>query len=53
VANVNHDDITILYNQVITMLSLIKGPAVSSWVDNYLTTLEAQLLLHGMNDEVL
>jgi Retrotransposon gag protein len=35
------------------MLSLIKGPAVSSWVDNYLTTLEGQRLLHGMNDEAL
>jgi hypothetical protein len=35
------------------MLSLIKGPAVSSWVDDYLTTLEGQRLLHGMNDEDL
>jgi hypothetical protein len=52
-ANVNHDDITIPYNRVITMLSLIKGPAVSSWVDDYLTTLEGQHLLHGMNDEAL
>jgi Retrotransposon gag protein len=52
-ANINHDDITILYNRVITMLSLIKGPAVSSWVDDYLTTLEGQRLLHGMNDEAL
>jgi Retrotransposon gag protein/Zinc knuckle len=52
-ANVNHDDMTIPYNRVITMLSLIKGPAVSSWVDDYLTTLEAQRLLHRMNDEAL
>jgi hypothetical protein len=52
-ANVNHDDITVPYNRVITMLSLIKGPAVSSWVDDYLTTLEGQRLLHGMNDEAL
>jgi hypothetical protein len=52
-ANVNHDDITVPYNQVITMLSLIKGPAVLSWVDDYLTTLKGQLLLHGMNDEAL
>jgi Retrotransposon gag protein len=35
------------------MLSLIKGPAVLSWVDDYLTTLEGQRLLHGMNDEAL
>jgi Retrotransposon gag protein len=52
-ANVNYDDITIPYNRVITMLSLIKGPAVSSWVDDYLTTLEGQRLLHGMNNEAL
>jgi hypothetical protein len=35
------------------MLSLIKGLVVSSWVDDYLTTLEGQCLLHGMNDEAL
>jgi hypothetical protein len=29
-ANINHGDITVPYNRVITMLSLIKGPAVSS-----------------------
>jgi hypothetical protein len=44
---------TILYNRIITMLSLIKGPAVSSWVDDYLTMLEGQLLLQGMNNEAL
>jgi Retrotransposon gag protein len=52
-ANVNLDDMTVPYNRVITMLSLIKGPVVSSWVDNYLTTLETQRLLLGMNDEDL
>jgi hypothetical protein len=35
------------------MLSLIKGPAVSSWVDDYLITLEGQCLLYGMNDKAL
>jgi hypothetical protein len=35
------------------MLSLIKVPAVLSWVNNYLTTLETQHLLLGMNDEDL
>jgi Retrotransposon gag protein len=35
------------------MLSLIKGPAVSSWVDDYLTILEGQRLLHSMNNEAL
>jgi hypothetical protein len=53
VANVNHVDITVPYNRVITMLSLIKGPAVSSWVDNYPTMLEGQLLLHGIYDKTL
>jgi hypothetical protein len=35
------------------MLSLIKGLAVSSWVDDYLTTVEGQCLLYGMNDKAL
>jgi hypothetical protein len=35
------------------MLLLIKGPVVLFWVDNYLTMLEGQCLLHGMNDEAL
>jgi hypothetical protein len=52
-ANVNHNDITIPYNRVITMLSLIKELVVSSWVDNYLTTLKGQCLLHGMNNKAL
>jgi Retrotransposon gag protein len=51
--NQNHDDMLIPYNHVMTMLGMVKGPLVSAWVQDYLDTVEQEVVQHGENAEIL
>jgi hypothetical protein len=51
--NQNQDDMLIPYNRIMTMLGMVKGPLVSAWVQDYLDTIEQEVVQHGENTEIL
>jgi Retrotransposon gag protein/Zinc knuckle len=41
------------YNRIMTMLGMVKGPLVSAWVQDYLDTIEQEVVQHRENAEIL
>jgi hypothetical protein len=51
--NRNHEAMIVPYNQVLTNLRYIKGPKVSTWVNEYLDTLDQEVVQYGEGVEIL
>jgi Retrotransposon gag protein len=51
--NRNHEVMIVPYNRVLTNLGYIKGPKVSTWVNEYLDTLDQEVAQYGEGAEVL
>ena len=51
--NRNHEAMIVPYNQVLTNLRYIKGPKVSTWVNEYLNTLDQEVVQYSEGVEIL
>jgi hypothetical protein len=51
--NRNHKAMVVPYNWVLTNLGYIKGPKVSTWVNEYLDTLDQEVVQYGEGAKVL
>jgi hypothetical protein len=51
--NQNHEAMVVPYNWVLTNLGYIKGPKVSTWVNEYLDTLDQEVVQYGEGAEIL